>query len=108
MNTYLDPFDLICHVAYDQPPLTRRQRAARARLKDVFTKYGPQARAVLDALLYKYEDEGVIELDDPRLPQIRPFDGMGTPVQLIRQFGTRADYERAVHELQTALYEGAA
>jgi type I restriction enzyme R subunit len=108
VNIYLDPFDLICHVAYDQPPLTRRQRAARARLKDVFTKYGPQARAVLDALLYKYEDEGVIELDDPRLLQIRPFDGMGTPVQLIRQFGTRADYERAVHELQTALYEGAA
>ena len=63
---------------------------------------------MLDALLCKYEDEGVIELDDPRILQIRPFDGMGTPVQLIRQFGGRADYERAVRELQSALYEGAA
>ena len=49
-----------------------------------------------------------MELDDPRILQIRPFDGMGTPLQLIRQFGTRTDFERAVHELQSALYEGAA
>ena len=108
VNIYLDPFDLICHVAFDQPPLTRRQRAANVRRKDVFTRYGPQARAVLEALLNKYEDEGIMELDDPRILQIRPFDGMGTPVQLIKQFGTRTDYERAVQELQSALYEGAA
>ena len=57
----LDPFDLICHVAFDQPPLTRRERAENVRKRDVFTKYGPQARAVLDALLQKYQDEGVIE-----------------------------------------------
>ena len=108
VNVYLDPFDLICHLAYDQPPLTRQQRASNARRKDVFTKYGRQARAVLEALLRKYEDEGIIELDDPQILKIRPFDGMGTPMQLIRQFGTRADYERAVHELQSALYQGAA
>ena len=108
VNIYLDPFDLICHVAFDQPPLTRRQRAANVRRKDVFTRYGQQARAVLEALLSKYEDEGIMELDDPRILQIRPFDGMGTPVQLIKQFGTRTDFERAVHELQSALYEGAA
>ena len=108
VNVYLDPFDLICHVAYDQPPLTRRQRAAIARRTDVFTRYGQQARAVLEALLNKYEDEGIMELDDPRILQIRPFDAMGTPLQLIREFGTRADFERAVHDLQSALYEGAA
>ena len=62
----LDPFDLICHVAFDQPPLTRRERAENVRKRDVFTKYGPQARAVLEALLEKYQDEGVIGLDDPR------------------------------------------
>jgi len=105
---YMDPFDLICHVAFDQPPLTREERARNVRKKDVFTKYGPQARAVLEALLQKYEDEGVIALDDPKLLQVRPFDSMGTPIQLIRQFGGREDFERAVHEMQTALYEGAA
>ena len=62
----LDPFDLICHVAFDQPPLTRRERAENVRKRDVFTKYGPQARAVLEALLQKYQDEGMLNLDDPR------------------------------------------
>lgn len=104
----LDPFDLICHVAYDQRPLTRRERADNVRKRDVFTKYGPQARAVLEALLQKYQDEGVTNLDDPRILQVTPFDAMGTPMQLIRQFGGRRDFERAVHELQSALYEGVA
>lgn len=104
----LDPFDLICHVAFDRPPLTRRERAESVRKRNVFTKYGPQARAVLDALLDKYQDEGVINLDDPRVLHIPPLDSMGTPVQLVKQFGTRADFERAVHELQSALYQGIA
>ncbi len=104
----LDPFDLICHVAFDQPPLTRRERAEHVRKRDVFTKYGPQARAVLEALLQKYQDEGVTNLDDPRILQIRPFDAMGTPMELIRRFGTRRDFERAVAELQSALYQGVA
>jgi type I restriction enzyme R subunit len=104
----LDPFDLICHVAYDQRPLTRRERAEKVRKRDVFTKYGPQARAVLEALLQKYQDEGVTNLDDPRILQIPPFDVMGTPLQLVKQFGSRRDFERAVHELQSALYEGVA
>jgi type I restriction enzyme, R subunit len=100
-----DPFDLICHVAFGRPPLTRRERAERVKKRDVFAKYGPQARAVLDALLAKYQDEGVLNLDDPRILQIPPFDSMGTPFQLIKQFGTRADFEHAVHELQAALYQ---
>ena len=108
MGTDFDPFDLICHVAYDRPPLTRRERADNVRKRDVFTKYGPQARVVLEALLQKYQDEGVTNLDDPRILQITPFDAMGTPLQLIRQFGNRRDFERAVHELQSALYEGVA
>ena len=104
----LDPFDLICHVAFDRPPLTRRERADNVRKRDVFTKYGSQARAVLEALLQKYQDQGVISLDDPRILQVPPFDTMGTPVELIKQFGARADFERAVHEMQSALYETAA
>ena len=103
----LDPFDLICHVAFDRPPLTRRERADNVRKRDVFTKYGPQARAVLEALLQKYQDEGVTGLGDPRILQIPLFDAMGTLVELIQRFGTRADYERAMHELESALYQQA-
>ena len=85
----LDPFDLICHVAFDQPPLTRRERAENVRKRDVFTKYGPQARAVLDALLAKYQDEGVLDLERSTCLQIPPFDAMGTPFQLIKAFGDK-------------------
>ncbi len=103
-----DPFDLICHVAFDQPPLTRRERAENVRKQDVFTKYGEQARAVLEALLLKYQDEGVTELDDPQLLRIAPFDTMGTPMELLKPFGDLNGFEQAVHELQAALYEKAA
>lgn len=103
----LDPFDLICHVVFDQPALTRRERADNVRKRDVFTKYGPQARAVLEALLQKYQDQGVIDLADPRVLQIPPFDAMGTPFELIKQFGTRADFMFAVHELESAIYQRA-
>src|SRR5262249_20115953 len=101
----LDPFDLICHVAFDQPALTRRERADNVRKRDVFTKYGPQARAVLEALLQKYQDQGVLDLGDPRILQVPPIDKMGTPVELIKEFGTRADFFFAVQELQSALYQ---
>jgi len=103
----LDPFDLICHVAYGRPALSRRDRAANVRKRDVFSKYGPQARAVLNALLTKYQDDGLIDLSDPRVLQLAPIDTFGTPVELIRQFGSRAGFEQAAHELQDALYESA-
>ncbi|MBX3324754.1 MAG: DEAD/DEAH box helicase family protein [Nitrospira sp.] len=104
----LDPFDLICHVVFDQPPLTRRERVENVRKRDVFTKYGKQARAVLEALLQKYQDEGVTSLDDPQILKISPFDTMGTPIELLKTFGGRPGFEQAVHELQSALYQGAA
>ncbi|MGV9007302.1 MAG: EcoAI/FtnUII family type I restriction enzme subunit R [Brevundimonas sp.] len=101
----LDPFDLICHVAFDQPPLTRQERADNVRKRDVFTRYGTQARTVLEALLTKYEDEGLLNLDDVQVLKIAPFDRMGTAVQLVKAFGGRSGYEQAVHDLQGALYE---
>ncbi|MGH9386723.1 MAG: EcoAI/FtnUII family type I restriction enzme subunit R [Vicinamibacterales bacterium] len=101
----LDPFDLICHVVFDRPALTRRERAESVRKRDVFAKYGPQARGVLEALLDKYQDTGALNLDDPSVLQVPPLSAMGTPVQLVREFGTRADFQRAVRELQSALYE---
>lgn len=101
----LDPFDLICHVAFDRQPLTRRERAENVRKRDVFTKYGPQARAVLDALLEKYRDEGVLNLDDANVLKVTPFTAMGTPLQLIKAFGGKEGFEKAVHEMQDALYQ---
>ena len=101
----LDPFDLICHVAFDHPPLTRRERAEQVRRGDVFTRYGDQARAVLEALLQKYQDEGPADWEDPMILKISPFSRMGTATQLIRAFGGRAGFNRAVHELQSALYQ---
>lgn len=103
----LDPFDLICHIAFDKKPLTRRERAESVKKHDSFTKYGAQAQAVLNALLTKYADEGVLNLDDPRMLQIAPFDEMGSPVQLIKAFGSRAGFEQAVHELQREIYQEA-
>ena len=101
----LDPFDLICHVAFDAKPLTRRERANSVKKRDVFNKYGERARAVLDALLAKYADEGVFNLDDTAVLRIPPFTALGTPVQLIEAFGGRQDFVNAVHELQSALYQ---
>lgn len=105
----LDPFDLICHIAFDQPPLTRRERANNVKKRDFFTKYGPQARAVLEALLAKYQDEGLVTgLDNVRVLQVPPFSEMGTVTQLIKPFGSKAGFEEAVHQLQDALYQGSA
>ena len=108
LNKDLDPFDLICHVAFDAKPLTRRERAENVKKRDVFSKYGIQARAVLDALLAKYADEGVLNLDDTKVLRILPFTELGTPVQLINAFGGREGFIAAVHDLQSALYQEAA
>jgi len=104
----LDPFDLICHVAFDREPLTRRERAENVKKRDVFTKYGPQARNVLDALLEKYRDEGVLNLDDANVLKVPPFTSMGSVVQLISAFGGKKGFEKAVHEMQDALYQESA
>ncbi len=107
VNPELDPFDLICHVAYGCAPRTRRERAESVRKRNIYGKYGPQARAVLDALLKKYQDDGIMDLADPRILQISPFDQIGTPMELILGFGSRDNFTHAVHELQDALYEAA-
>ena len=100
----LDPFDLICHVVYGQPPLTRRERSDGVRKRDVFTKYGAQARAVLDMLLDKYADEGLDAVEDPLMLRVQPLSALGTPMQLVGYFGGREGYLKAVRELETELY----
>ena len=101
----LDPFDLICHVAFDAKPLTRRERAENVKKHNVFNKYGDHARAVLNALLAKYADEGVLDPTDATVLRILPFTELGTPVQLIKAFGGRDGFVEAVQDLQAALYQ---
>lgn len=102
-----DPFDLVCHVAFDRPPLTRRERAERVRKRDYFARYGDKARAVLDALLDKYADEGIETIESVEVLRVRPLSELGTPVELIRSFGSKEEYLEAVRELERALYAAA-
>jgi len=102
----LDPFDMICHVAFGQPPLTRRERAANVRKRDYFTKYGEQARAVLDALLDKYTNDGVSHIEDVNVLKVQPIDRFGTPVEIINGiFGGKVNYTAAIRELEEELYK---
>jgi type I restriction enzyme R subunit len=98
------PFDLICHVAFDRPPMTRKERAKKVREKDYFKKYGEAARAVLNALLDKYADEGVDDIEDIQMLKVRPLTGFGTPTEIIQRFGGKDEYVKAVRELEDALY----
>jgi type I restriction enzyme R subunit len=99
-------FDLICHIAYDQPPLTRRERANNVKKRNYFTKYGEQARAVLDALLDNYADEGIESLENAKVLKLKPFSDMGTPMEIINKvFGGKANYEKAVQELEQELFK---
>ncbi len=101
----LDAFDLICHVAWGKKPLTRNERAERARKKDYFAKYEGKAREVIDALLAKYADQGITAIDDIGDLQVSPFDQFGTPYQIVNDiFGGREKYLMAVKEVQQALY----
>jgi len=102
-----DPFDLVCHVAFDQPPLTRRERAENVRKRNYFTKYGDQARAVLNALLDKYADQGVENIESLEVLRIQPLSDLGTPVELVKAFGGKEQYLQAVRELEEALYAAA-
>ena len=99
-------FDLICHIAYDQPPLTRRERANNVKKRNYFTKYGEQAKAVLDALLDNYADEGIESLENAKVLKLKPFSDMGTPIEIINKvFGGKANYEKAVQELEQELFK---
>ena len=101
-------FDLLCHIAYDQPPLTRAERANNVKKRNYFTKYGDEARKVLSALLDKYADEGVRTIEDARVLRLDPFDEIGTPVEIIRDvFGGKEQYEQAVRELEQQIYRQA-
>lgn len=99
-----DPFDMVCHVAWGMPPLTRRERAEQVKKRDYFGRYGEQARRVLEALLDKYADEGIEHIEETQILTIAPFTRFGTPIEIIRTFGGLDQYLQAVQELEKALY----
>lgn len=102
----LDPFDLLCHVVYGQPPLTRKERAANVRKRNYFTKYAEPAQQVLSTLLDKYADDGVQEIEDVKVLKLKPFDTLGRPIEIIKtRFGDKQAYEKAVNELENEIYQ---
>ena len=101
-------FDLICHIAFDQPPLTRAERANNVKKRNYFTQYGDKARAVLEALLDKYADEGITSIENNNVLKLDPFKQLGTPVEIINGvFGGKAQYEAALQALETELFKQA-
>lgn len=103
----VDLFDLICHIAYDQPPLTRKERANNVKKRNYFTKYGEQSRKVLEALLEKYADEGIENLESMEVLKVKPLNEFGSPTEIIKEFGSKEKYLQAIKELENELYKTA-
>lgn len=101
----IDLFDLICHIAFDQKPLTRKERANNVKKRNYFTRYEDQARKVLETLLEKYADEGVENIENIDVLRVKPFDVYGSPTEIIRHFGSKANYFQAVKEMEKELYK---
>ncbi len=99
-----DPFGLICHVVYERPPLTRKERAENVKKRSYFTQYDEQAKAVLEAILDKYADQGPEAIEAMEILKVQPLSQMGTPLELVKAFGGKPAYEQAIHELETELY----
>jgi type I restriction enzyme, R subunit len=100
----LDPFDLICHVAFDMPPLTRKERANNVKKRNYFTKYGESAREVLEALLEKYADEGIENLENLEILKVPDFKRFGSPLEIVKKFGGKQKYLEAIKELEKEIY----
>lgn len=103
----LDPFDLICHIAFDQEPLTRQERAEKVKKQNYFGKYSEIAQQVLEKLLDKYADEGLESLESIQVLKLSPFNEIGTVREIINEFGGREQYEQAISEMEEHLYESA-
>lgn len=100
----MDAFDLVCHVAFDQPALTRKERANEVRKRNYFGKYSGIAQDVLKSLLTKYENEGITALEDNKILRVKPLNAFGGPVEIVRAFGKKEDFEQAIKELTNEIY----
>ncbi|MDC1508238.1 DEAD/DEAH box helicase family protein [Saprospiraceae bacterium] len=101
----LDDFDLICHIAFDQPALTRQERANNVRKRNYFSKYSETAQKVLNSLLEKYEHQGIVSIEQGSILKVKPLNQLGSPVELVRAFGKLKDFEQAVKELENEIYK---
>ena len=99
-----DIFDVICHVAFDQPPLTRKERANNVKKRNYFGKYSGKAREVLEALLEKYAENGILDLEKANILEIPPFNKIGKPTKIIKLFGGPIGFEKAMKELEEQIY----
>lgn len=102
-----DIFDVICHVAFDQPPMTRRERANNVKKRNYFAKYEGKAREVLEALLDKYADYGILNLEDSNILDNTPFNKIGKPQKIVKLFGGLDQFEQALKELENEIYKTA-
>ena len=103
----LDIFDLICHIAWDAPALTCRERAENVRKRNYWTKYGDKARTVLEALLDKYAESGIENIEDMKILTVEPLKELGTPTELVSLFGGKTQYLAAIRELESEIYRAA-
>jgi type I restriction enzyme R subunit len=103
-----DAFDLVCHVAFDRPPLTRRERADNVKKRNVFANYGEKTRAVLNALLDKYADGGLRSVESLEILKVDPLTTFGTPIEIVKLFGGKEQYLAAIEQLEAELYKKAA
>jgi type I restriction enzyme R subunit len=108
IGSAFDPFDLICHIAFEQKPLTRKERVEQVKKRDYFAKYGDLARKVIAALLDKYADDGMLDLENPEIIRLDPLSKLGSPMEIIRAFGGKPAYDAAIHSLTEELYRVAA
>ena len=104
----LDLFDLICYVAWGCPPLTRKERAENVRKRDCFAKYGDRAQAVLNALLEKYATDGIENIEEMSVLKLEPLKQLGSPAEILKQFGGKSQYIEVLRELKSELYQLAA
>ena len=100
-----DPFDLVCHVAFDATPLTRKERADNVKKRNYFTKYGDKAQMVINSLLDKYADDGLLTIESTEVLKLNPLNKIGTPIELIKAFGGKNQYIEALNEMKQSLYE---
>nr|WP_315223578.1 DEAD/DEAH box helicase family protein [uncultured Flavobacterium sp.] len=102
-----DPFDLICHIAFEMPALSRKDRADNVKKRNYFTKYSAKAQVILSNLLDKYADDGLLTIESMEVLKLKPINELGTPVELIKAFGGKPQYELAIKELEQELYRKA-
>ncbi len=105
VNKELDLFDLICHTAFDAPPLTRKERANNVKKRNYFNKYGDTAKKVLEKLLEKYAEEGLEDLESMAVLKVNPFNEFGTPMEILKEFGGKDNYLLAIKELENEIYQ---